>query len=164
MTIYDFTAKTIDGTERSLREYAGKLLLVVNVASQCGLTPHYAGLQELYETFRERGLVVLGFPCNQFGSQEPGTEGEIKTFCETRYGVTFPLFAKINVNGPTRHPLYAFLTEQPTQPDGPGDIQWNFAKFLVDRTGQVVARFAPPTKPVSDEIVGAIEKMLSNGN
>jgi glutathione peroxidase len=160
MTIYEITARTIDGDERSLRDYAGKVLLVVNVASQCGLTPHYAGLQELYENFRDRGLVVLGFPCNQFGAQEPGSEAEIKTFCETRYGVTFPMFAKIDVNGPTRHPLYAFLTEQPTQPDGPGDIQWNFAKFLVDRSGKVVARFAPPTKPVSDEIVSAIEKLL----
>ena len=160
MTIYDFSAKTIDGDERSLHDYAGKVLLVVNVASQCGLTPHYAGLQELYQTFRDRGLVVLGFPCNQFGTQEPGSEGEIKTFCETRYGVTFPMFAKIEVNGATRHPLYAFLTEQPTQPDGPGDIQWNFAKFLVDRSGRVTARFAPPTKPVSDEIVSAIEAVL----
>ncbi len=161
MTIHQFTAKAIDGNERSLGEYAGKALLVVNVASQCGLTPHYAGLQELYEDFRDRGLVVLGFPCNQFGTQEPGTEAEIKTFCETRYGVTFPMFAKIDVNGPTRHPLYAFLTEQPTQPDGPGDIQWNFAKFLIDGSGKVLARFAPPTKPVSDEIVSAVEKTLA---
>ncbi len=161
MTFYDFTATTIDGKEQSLGAYAGKTVLVVNVASQCGLTPHYAGLQELYESYRERGLVVLGFPCNQFGSQEPGSEGEIKTFCETRFGVTFPMFAKIDVNGPSRHPLYAFLTEQPTQPDGPGDIQWNFAKFLIDRTGKVAARFAPPTKPVSDEIVSAIEKSLA---
>jgi glutathione peroxidase len=104
--------------------------------------------------------VVLGFPCNQFGTQEPGSEAEIKTFCETRYGVTFPMFAKVDVNGSNRHPLYAFLTEQPTQPDGPGDIQWNFAKFLIDRSGKVVARFAPPTKPASDEIVSAIEQLL----
>ena len=160
MTIYDFTAKTIDGDERALRDYAGKALLVVNVASQCGLTPHYAGLQELYANFRDRGLVVLGFPCNQFGSQEPGSEAEIKTFCETRYGVTFPMFAKIDVNGQSRHPLYVFLTGQPTQPDGPGDIQWNFAKFLIDRCGKVAARFAPTAAPVSDEIVKAIETVL----
>ena len=160
MTLYDLTAKTIDGNERSLREYAGKVLLITNVASQCGLTPHYAGLQELYDNFRDRGLVVLGFPCNQFGAQEPGSEAEIKTFCETRYGVTFPKFAKIDVNGTARNPLYAFLTALSTQPDGPGDIQWNFAKFLIDRSGRVAARFAPPTKPVSDEIVGAIEKLL----
>jgi glutathione peroxidase len=160
MTFYDFSAQTIDGTEQSLRDYAGKVALVVNVASQCGLTPHYAGLQELYESYRDRGLVVLGFPCNQFGSQEPGSEREIKTFCETRFGVTFPMFAKLDVNGASRHPLYAFLAEQPTQPDGPGDIQWNFAKFLIDRSGNVAGRFAPPTKPVSDEIVGAIEQKL----
>jgi glutathione peroxidase len=160
MTIHGFSAETIDGAQRSLGEYAGKVLLVVNVASQCGLTPHYAGLQELYTSFRDRGLVVLGFPCNQFGSQEPGSEAEIKTFCETRYGVTFPMFAKIAVNGPTRDPLYAFLTEQTTQPDGPGDIRWNFAKFLIDRTGHVVARFAPQTPPVSEEVVGAIEALL----
>jgi glutathione peroxidase len=135
-------------------------LLVVNVASQCGLTPHYAGLQELYESYGDRGLTVLGFPCNQFGGQEPGSEDEIKTFCETRFGVTFPMFAKIDVNGANRHPLYEHLTSQPTQPDGPGDIGWNFAKFLVDRDGKVVARFAPPTAPVSEEVVGAIEKLL----
>ncbi len=160
MTVYEFSEKTIDGADRSLGDYTGKVLLVTNVASQCGLTPHYKGLQELYANFGDRGLVVLGFPCNQFGGQEPGTEAEIKTFCETRYKVTFPMFAKIDVNGPNRHPLYAFLTEQPTKPDGPGDIQWNFAKFLIDRSGHVAARFAPTTKPVSDEIVSAIEALL----
>jgi glutathione peroxidase len=158
--LYDFTAQTIDGAERPLRDYAGKVVLVVNVASQCGLTPHYAGLEELYESYQDRGLVVLGFPCNQFGSQEPGTETEIKKFCETKFGVTFPMFAKIDVNGANRHPLYAFLTEQPTKPDGPGDIPWNFAKFLIDRSGQVAARFHPKTAPASEEIVGSIEKAL----
>jgi glutathione peroxidase len=158
--LYDFKVKTIDGEEHSLGKYTGKVALVVNVASQCGLTPHYAGLQELYDNFQSRGLVVLGFPCNQFGNQEPGSEGEIKKFCETRFGVTFPMFAKIDVNGEKRDPLYAFLTAQPTTPDGAGDIQWNFAKFLVDRGGKVVARFAPPTKPVSEEIVAAIERTL----
>src|SRR5262249_50755002 len=122
MNVYDYTARTIDGEERSLRDYSGKVLLVVNVASQCGLTPHYAGLQELYGSFRDRGLVVLGFPCNQFGGQEPGSEAQVKQFCETRFGVTFPMFAKIDVNGPQRHPLYAHLTTQATAPDGPGDI------------------------------------------
>ena len=160
MSIYDFKARRIDGAEQSLADYGGKVLLVVNVASQCGLTPHYAGLQELYETFRDRGLVVLGFPCNQFGAQEPGSEGQIKQFCETRFGVTFPMFAKIDVNGPTRHPLYAHLTAQATQPDGPGDITWNFAKFLIDRRGNVVARFAPPTAPASEEVVSAVEKLV----
>ncbi len=158
--LHEFSATAIDGEERSLRDYAGKVALVVNVASQCGLTPHYGGLEELYRAFKDRGLVVLGFPCNQFGHQEPGTEQEIRTFCETRYGVTFPMFAKIDVNGPRRHPLYAFLTDAATAPDGPGDIQWNFAKFLVDRSGNVAARFSPATAPVSDEIVGAIETLL----
>jgi len=158
--LYDFSAKTIDGEARSLRDYAGKVTLVVNVASQCGLTPQYGGLEELYQRFKSRGLVVLGFPCNQFGGQEPGTEGEIKTFCETRFGVTFPLFGKIDVNGPTRDPLYGFLTAEQTRPDGPGDIQWNFAKFLVDRSGNVAARFSPTTAPVSEEVAGAVEKLL----
>jgi glutathione peroxidase len=159
-TLYDFSATNIDGTEQSLRDYAGKVALVVNVASQCGLTPQYGGLEELYTNFKDRGLVVLGFPCNQFGGQEPGTEGEIKTFCETRYGVTFPLFGKLDVNGPARHPLYGFLTAEATAPDGPGDIRWNFAKFLVDRHGKVVARFPPTTTPVSEEIIAAIEQQL----
>ena len=158
--IHELSAVSIDGENHSLSEYAGKVLLIVNVASQCGLTPHYAGLQELYEAYKDRGFAVLGFPCNQFGAQEPGTEGQIKTFCETRFGVTFPMFAKVDVNGPQRHPLFTYLTQQPTTPDGPGDVQWNFAKFLIDRQGNVIARFAPPTKPVSDEIVAAIEAAL----
>jgi glutathione peroxidase len=159
-TPLDFSAKTIDGAEQPLRGYQGKVLLIVNVASQCGLTPQYGGLEELYTNFKDKGLVVLGFPCNQFGGQEPGSEAQIKQFCETRYGVTFPMFAKIEVNGADRHPLYAHLTQLSTQPDGPGDIQWNFAKFLVGRDGQVLARFAPATAPVSEEVVGAIEKAL----
>ena len=160
-TLHDFSATTIDGKDQPLRDYAGKVALVVNVASQCGLTPHYKGLEELYESYKDRGLVVLGFPCNQFGSQEPGTEAEIKTFCETKFGVTFPMFAKVDVNGASRHPVYEFLTSQQTAPDGPGDIQWNFAKFLVDGSGRVAARFAPTEKPVSEAIVGEIEKLLS---
>lgn len=159
-TIYDFTAGTIDGNEQSLRDYEGKALLVVNVASRCGLTPHYTGMQELHEKFGARGLAVMGFPCNQFAGQEPGSEGEIKTFCETNYGVTFPMFAKLDVNGAERHPLYEFLTSQPTTPDGPGDIQWNFAKFVVDRSGRVVARFAPTVEPSAAELVAAIEAAL----
>ena len=158
---HDFTAKTIDGTDKAMTDYTGKVLLVVNVASQCGLTPQYAGLQSLFEQYRDRGLEVLGFPCNQFGSQEPGTEGQIKTFCETRFGVTFPMFAKLDVNGAGRHPLYDFLTAQPTQPDGPGDIQWNFAKFLIDRKGNVVARFSPTVTPSAPELVQSIEKTLA---
>ena len=159
-TLHDLSATTIDGTKQSLRDYAGKVALVVNVASQCGLTPQYAGLEELYTTFKDRGLVVLGFPCNQFGGQEPGSEGEIKTFCETKFGVTFPMFGKLDVNGPDRHPLYTFLTAAPTAPDGAGDIKWNFAKFLIDRQGKVVARFSPTTAPASEEIVSALEQQL----
>src|SRR5262249_49628480 len=155
-TIYDFEATTIDGSATSLKDYAGKTLLVVNVASQCGLTKQYAGLQKLYQEYHDRGLEVLGFPCNQFGAQEPGSEGQTKSFWEPRFGVSFPMFAKIEVNGGGRHPLYAFLTAQPTQPDGPGDIQWNFAKFLCDRSGHVVARFPPTTAPAAPELVEAI--------
>jgi glutathione peroxidase len=159
-TFYDFSATTIDGKQQSLRDYAGKVALVVNVASQCGLTPQYSGLEELYENYKDKGLVVLGFPCNQFAGQEPGTEGEIKTFCETKFGVTFPMFGKIDVNGPNRHPLYAFLTGEATTPDGPGDVKWNFAKFLIDRQGKVAARFSPTAAPVSEEIVSALEQKL----
>lgn len=157
---YDFTVTTIDGDERPLRDFAGRTTLIVNVASQCGLTPQYAGLQALHERYGSRGFAVLGFPCNQFGSQEPGTEAQIKTFCETRYGVTFPMFAKLEVNGAGRHPLYAFLTSQPTAPDGPGDVQWNFAKFLVGKDGSVVARFSPSATPESAEVTSAIEQAL----
>jgi glutathione peroxidase len=130
------------------------------VASKCGLTPHYAGLEALYQSHRERGLEVLGFPCNQFGGQEPGSAEEIRSFCTTRYGVSFPLFEKLEVNGPNRHPVYAFLTGQQTQPDGPGDIAWNFAKFVVGRDGRVRARFGPATEPDAPELLAAIEKAL----
>jgi len=157
---HDFTVTTIDGASKALKDYAGQALLVVNIASQCGLTPQYSGLQALHDQYKDRGFAVLGFPCNQFGGQEPGTEGQIKTFCETKFGVTFPMFAKLEVNGAGRHPLYAFLTTQATQPDGPGDIQWNFAKFLIGKDGTVVARFPPTDTPQSAEIVGAVEKAL----
>jgi glutathione peroxidase len=158
MTIYEFAAKTIDGDERSLRDYAGKVLLVVNVASQCGLTPHYGGLQELHESFRDRGLVVLGFPCNQFGAQEPGTDAEIKQFCSSKYNVTFPLFDKIEVNGPNRHPLYIALAGQDSP--FPGDIKWNFTKFLIGRDGKILKRFESRTVPDSPEVLAAIESAL----
>ncbi len=160
MRTQDFSAKTIDGKQKALQDYAGKVLLVVNVASACGLTPHYAGLERLYRKYRDRGLEVLGFPCNQFGAQEPGTEAEIKEFCSTKYDVSFPLFSKIDVNGEARHPFYAWLTTQETAPDGPGDIAWNFAKFVVDRDGKVVARFAPQTEPEDAELVAAVERAL----
>ncbi len=158
--LHDFTMKTIDGEERSLGDFAGKAVLVVNVASKCGLTPQYAELEKLHEEYAPRGFSVLGFPCNQFAGQEPGTDAEVKTFCSTTYGVTFPMFSKIEVNGPGQAPLYAWLTSEPTQPDGPGDIAWNFAKFLVGRDGRVVARFDPRTSPTAPEVKQAIEKAL----
>ena len=159
-TLFDFSEKTLDGKDQSLADFKGKAVLVVNVASKCGLTPQYQGLQKLYDKYAARGFAVLGFPCNQFAGQEPGTPAEIAEFCSRNYGVTFPLFAKIDVNGPKRAPLYAWLTAEPTSPDGPGDVVWNFAKFLVDRSGAVAARFAPPTRPVSEEVVSAVEKLL----
>jgi glutathione peroxidase len=157
---HDFKAITIDGDEKSLGDFAGKTLLVVNVASQCGLTPQYKGLEELQRKYKGRGFAVLGFPCNQFAGQEPGSDEEIKSFCETRFDVTFPLFSKIDVNGDDRHPVYEYLTSQQTQPDGPGDIKWNFAKFIVDKKGEVVARFDPAAEPTSKEVTKAIEEAL----
>jgi glutathione peroxidase len=161
-TAHDFTLKTIDGEDRPLSDYRGKTLLIVNVASRCGLTPQYRGLEELYRELKPRGLVVLGVPCNQFGGQEPGTADEIKTFCSTQYDVTFPLFAKVDVNGQGRHPLYSWLTGLDTKPDGAGDVIWNFAKFLVDGEGQVVARFSPKTAATAEPLVEAVAKTLGN--
>ncbi len=158
--IYGFTAKTIDGEDRALAEYRGKVLLVVNVASRCGLTPQYSALQKVYEDYAARGFTVLGFPCNQFAGQEPGSDADVKAFCSTNYGVTFPMFSKIEVNGRGRAPLYAWLTGEPTRPDGPGDIKWNFAKFVVDRTGAVAARFEPATAPGAPDVRQAIETAL----
>ena len=159
-TFHDFRARGIDGKDRSLRDYSGQVCLVVNVASKCGLTPHYRGLQQLQERYADRGFAVLGFPCNQFAGQEPGSESEIQSFCELNYGVTFPLFAKIEVNGPGRHPLYAHLASQATAPDGPGDIKWNFAKFLVGKDGRVLARFGPQVEPTDPALVKAVEAAL----
>jgi glutathione peroxidase len=156
-TLHDFTLKTIDGQTKSLKDYAGHPVLIVNVASRCGLTPQYSALEALYQKWKPHGLTVLGFPCNDFGAQEPGTEAEIKSFCDTNYSVTFPLFAKIHVKGPEQAPLYEFLTTQSTQPDGPGEIAWNFAKFLVGKDGKVVARFSPKTTPDDAAVVKAIE-------
>ncbi len=161
MSAHEFTPTTIDGQTKPLRDYAGQTLLVVNVASQCGLTPQYEGLESLWQRYRERGLVVLGFPCNQFGAQEPGTEDQIKTFCETHYGVSFPMFGKLDVNGSTAAPLYAWLTAQASTPEGPGPIKWNFAKFVIGPDGQVVARFAPTVAPEAAELVATIERTLS---
>lgn len=159
-TLHDISVKAIDGNSTALSKYKGKALLVVNVASKCGLTPQYTALEALYRKYNARGFEVLGFPCNQFGGQEPGTEEEIQTFCSTKYDVTFPLFAKLDVNGDNRAPLYDFLTSAATAPDGPGDITWNFAKFVVDKQGNVVARFNPTEKPDSAAITAAIEKAL----
>jgi glutathione peroxidase len=146
-TIYDFSARTIDGDEQPLGSYKGKTMLIVNVASKCGFTPQYKGLEELYEKFRDRGLVVLGFPCDQFGHQEPGDEEEIKNFCSLNYDVKFPLFAKIDVNGANAHPLYRFLKREAKGLLGSEGIKWNFTKFLVDKDGKVVRRYAPTDTP-----------------
>lgn len=154
--LYDFKMKNIDGQEVGLDQYKGKVVLVVNVASKCGLTPHYEGLQKLYEKYGPKGLVILGFPANEFGAQEPGTNAEIKTFCSTRYGVTFPMFAKIVVKGKERHPLYTWLVQSS---GNPAEIEWNFAKFLIGKNGQVVERFNPQTTP--DALAPAIEKLLA---
>ncbi len=159
-TLHDFTQNTLDGKPQKLADYKGKAVLVVNVASRCGLTPQYAGLEKLHETYGARGFEVLGFPCNQFGGQEPGSEAQIGEFCTTRYGVKFPMFAKLEVNGASRAPLYAWLTEARTAPDGPGDIAWNFAKFLVGKDGNVIARWNPRVAPDAPELAAAIEKAL----
>lgn len=155
-----FEMKNIDGDAVDLNDYKGKVVLVVNVASRCGLTPQYEGLEALYDKYKEKGLVVLGFPCNQFGRQEPGTEAEIKQFCTSRYDVSFPMFSKIEVNGDGAAPLYKFLTSQELEPAGKGEISWNFEKFLVGRDGKVVARFSPRTRPEDAELVSAIESQL----
>jgi glutathione peroxidase len=157
-TIYAFSAPLLDGREARLDEFRGKVLLIVNTASKCGFTPQYAGLERLYQLYKDRDFAVLGFPCNQFGHQEPGTADEIGAFCEESYGVSFPMFAKIDVNGPAAHPLYRFLKERKRGFLGISRIQWNFTKFLVDRHGSVVSRFSSSTDPKS--IAPAIEKLL----
>jgi len=156
MSVYDFTMTAIDGTERSLNDYAGKVLLIVNTASACGLTPQYEGLEALYKATPD--LVVLGFPCNQFGAQEPGTEKEIALFCETQFAVTFPLFSKIEVNGADTHPLYAYLKSETPGAEQGTEIGWNFAKFLIGRDGQPIARYSPRTAPsdLADDIAKAL--------
>jgi len=148
-TLYDFSARGLDGQERALSEFAGQVVLVVNVASQCGFTPQYSGLESLYRELRGQGFTVLGFPCNQFGHQEPGDEAQIRSFCDTQYGITFPLFAKIDVNGADAHPLYRWLKEQKPGVLGTEGIKWNFTKFLVGRDGQVIKRYAPTDAPDS---------------
>ncbi|ROO52945.1 glutathione peroxidase [Micromonospora sp. Llam0] len=160
MGIYDIPLTTLAGQPGSLGDYAGKALLVVNVASKCGLTPQYGGLEQLHERYADRGFSVVGFPCNQFGGQEPGSAEEIQEFCSATYGVTFPMFAKIEVNGPGRHPVYAELTETADVDGTAGDIQWNFEKFLIAPDGRVVGRFRPRVEPTDDAVVAAIEAQL----
>ena len=158
-TVYQFSAPLLDGRTVSLDEFKGRVLLIVNAASQCGFTPQYAGLEELYRANKDRGFTVLGFPCNQFGEQEPGSSEEIGVFCERNYGVSFPMFAKIDVNGPSTHPLYQFLKSSKPGLFGSERIKWNFTKFLVGRNGNVVSRFAPSTKP--QEITPQIDELLN---
>jgi glutathione peroxidase len=160
-SVYEFSALSVDGHEVPLAQYKGKVLLIVNTASKCGFTPQYAGLEALYQQYKNRGVVVLGFPCNQFGAQEPGTEEEIAQFCELNYGVSFPIFAKIDVNGPEAHPLYKFLKKEQSGVFGAiglNAIRWNFTKFLVDRDGKVVDRYAPAKSPA--ELAPDIDKLL----
>jgi len=157
-SIYDFSAQLLDGRTVSLSEFRGRVLLLVNTASKCGFTPQYAGLEQLYRAGKERGFAVLGFPCNQFGAQEPGSAEEIGAFCQKNYGVSFPLFARIDVNGPHAHPLYRFLKKSRPGIFGIERIKWNFTKFLIDRQGRVVGRFAPSTTP--QKLAAAIEALL----
>ena len=156
--LYDIEVTTLDGQTKDLRDVEGKVALFVNVASKCGFTPQYAGLEQLYEKYSDQGFVILGFPCNQFGAQEPGSESEIASFCEKNYGVSFPMHSKIEVNGPGTHPVYRYLKGEKKGLMGTEGIKWNFTKFLVDRNGQVVKRYAPTTKPES--IASDVEKLL----
>jgi glutathione peroxidase len=159
-SIYDFTVKDIDGKDVKLDTYKGKVIIIVNVASKCGYTPQYEGLQALYLKNKDKGLVILGFPANNFMGQEPGTEAEIKEFCSTKYHVTFPMFAKISVTGTDQHPLYTFLTNKTSDPEFAGDISWNFNKFLIDRNGKIVARFGSKDTPEGEKITAAVDKYL----
>jgi len=158
MSVYDYSAKTLDGQDVSLADYRGKVLLIVNTASKCGFTPQFEGLEALFREYQDRGLTVLGFPCNQFGAQEPGNAEEIASFCSLTYDVTFPMLAKIDVNGPSAHPLYTFLKKAQKGVLGTEGIKWNFTKFLIDRDGEVVERFAPTTKP--EDLKAAVEALL----
>ena len=158
MSVYDFSAKRLDGREQSLSDYRGQVLLIVNTASKCGFTPQYEGLEALYRAYKDKGLTILAFPCNQFGAQEPGNAEEIANFCSLTYDVDFPMMKKIDVNGPSAHPLYVWLKREKKGLLGSEGIKWNFTKFLVDRSGKVVGRFAPTDTPES--LTGAIEAVL----
>ena len=158
-TIYDFTAECMDGTSQAFADYKGKVLLIVNTASKCGFTPQFAGLEKLHEKYQSQGLEVLGFPCNQFGGQDPGSNKEIGTFCQRNYGVNFPMFAKVDVKGPEAHVIFRYLTREAKGILGSRNIKWNFTKFLVGRKGEVLGRYAPTTKP--EALEADIEKALS---
>jgi glutathione peroxidase len=158
--VLDFTLNSLDGKPAPLAEYRGKVILLVNVASKCGYTPQYTGLEKIYEKYKDQGFVILGFPANNFGGQEPGTNEEIKTFCSSKYQVTFPMYSKVSVKGADSTPLYQFLTDKQSNPATAGEIKWNFTKFLVDRNGKVIARFEPAITPESADVTGAIEKAL----
>jgi glutathione peroxidase len=159
--VYDFTLNSIDGRPTPLSNFKGKVVLLVNVASRCGFTPQYAGLESLYEKYKDRGFVIVGIPANNFGGQEPGTNQEIKTFCTAKYHVSFPMMAKVSVKGSDITPLYAFLTDKNLHPDTGGDIGWNFTKFLVGPDGKVIARFDSKVEPESPEVTSAVEKALA---
>ncbi|SDK19216.1 glutathione peroxidase [Streptomyces indicus] len=160
MTLYDIPLRTLTGTDTSLADHKGKAILLVNVASRCGLTPQYEGLERLQKRYADRGFTVIGAPCNQFGAQEPGTAEEIETFCSTTYGVTFPLLEKLDVNGPSRHALYTELTKTADAEGESGDVQWNFEKFLISPSGEILGRFRPRTEPEAEDLVTAIEAAL----
>ena len=159
-SVYNFTLKSIDGQPVSLSSYHGKVLLLVNVASKCGYTPQYAGLESLYEKYKDRGLIIVGIPANNFAGQEPGTNAEIKTFCRNKYNVSFPMMSKVSVLGEDKTPLYVFLTDKSVNPQIGGDIKWNFTKFLFDRNGKPVARFEPAVTPDSPQVTAAVESAL----
>jgi glutathione peroxidase len=158
-SLYDIPLKDINGKPASLKAYKGKPILIVNVASKCGLTPQYSALESTYKKYKDQGLVVLGFPCNDFAGQEPGTNEEIKQFCSSKYDVTFPLFDKVHVKGPEQHPLYTALSGDKSP--FPGDVKWNFGKFLIGKDGKILKRFEPQTKPDSEEVISAIESALA---
>jgi glutathione peroxidase len=160
-SFHDFTVTTIEGKPQRLSDYAGKVLLVVNVASKCGLTPQYTALEELHKRYAARGFSVVGFPCNDFGAQEPGTAEEIREFCSTKYDVSFPLMGKVHVLGPEQAPVYRYLTGESAEPKGAGDVVWNFEKFVIDKTGHVASRFAPTAAPLDAEVTSAIERALA---
>ena len=163
-SMYEFEMKDIEGDPVKLDAYRGKVVMIVNTASKCGLTPQYEGLQALYDKYKDKGFVILGFPANNFMGQEPGSEKEIKDFCTLKYNVTFPMFSKISVKGTDQHPLYTFLTNKETNPGFEGDITWNFEKFLADKNGKIIERFSPKTTPEDQKLVDAVEKALSNGS